>query len=68
MSGLFNVFKNARSSRFWRDDWRGGFSDPGRQFFAFDVAVPAFSVFNFIVLSAHNSLLCSLVAVLWCAI
>jgi hypothetical protein len=64
----FQLLQNARSSRFWRDDWRGGFFGLGRCVFAFEVALPAFSVFNFVVLSAHNSLLSSLVAVLWCAI
>jgi len=64
----FQFLQNARSSRFWLDGGRGGFFGPGRDFFAFDVAVPAFSIFNFVILSAHNSLLCSRVAVLWCAI
>jgi hypothetical protein len=68
LDGLFD-FPKRGSSRCWRDDWRGGgFPGLGRFVFAFDVAVPATSIFNFVVLSAHNSLLCSRVAVLWCAI
>jgi hypothetical protein len=62
------MFQNARSSRFWRNDWRGWSFGPGRDFLAFDVAVPAFSIFDFVILSAHNSLLSSRVAVLCCAI
>lgn len=47
---------------------RGGFFGLGRDFFAFDIALAAFSIFDFVGLSSHNSLHCSLVAVLWSAL
>ncbi|HEX7577700.1 MAG TPA: hypothetical protein VF430_06660, partial [Verrucomicrobiae bacterium] len=60
---IFNLPSSGCRGRFSR----GSFG-LDRDFLAFEVAVPAFSVFDFVVLSAHNSLLCSRVAVLWCAI
>jgi hypothetical protein len=43
---------NHRSRRFWGS----GLFDFGRRLFALDVALPAFSIFNFVGLFAHKCL------------